>query len=159
MQYIRTQYLDASALVKLAIEEDHSQKLRAYCGRAVLSTTSLCFMEALGVLKGKWTHGRLSQEQYLAACEELVARARTSTLEVEDIGIFERDVYDQAEALATKHCLDISDAFQLLTLKHGMYAPLEGESRPTLVTADKRLAKAAISEGLQAWDCVHEPLP
>lgn len=155
----RTHYLDASALVKLVIDEDHSEKLRAFCGRALLATTALCFMEALGVLKGKWTHGRLAQKAYLAACEDLVARVRNNSLEIEDLGILSRDIYEEVEGLAKTHSLDISDALQLLTLRSGSYSKLEGTARASLITADRNLARAAIAEGMPAWDCVHDAAP
>ena len=155
----RTHYLHASALVKLVIPEDHADKLRAYCGRALLASTSLCFGEALGVLKGKWTHNRLTQEEYLAACEELFAHVRNETLEIEDSPIFSRASYDEIERLAQKHSIDISDALQLLTLRSGTYSKLEGTARASLVTADRKLANAAKAEGMTAWDCVHDAAP
>ena len=161
----QTHYLDASAIVKLVIAEDHSEKLRAYCGRALLATTALCFGEALGVLKAKWTHKYLSHEQYLAACEELFAHVRNGTLEIEDTPLLSgtpqvlRDHYEKIEKLAKKHSLDISDALQLLILKSGAYSNLEGAARARLVTADRKLAHAAKAEGMPAWDCIHDPAP
>ena len=158
----RTHYLDASALVKLVIAEDHAQKLRAYCGRALLATTSLCFGEALGVLKGKWEHGRLTHETYLTACEDLFGRVRNNSLEIEDTRLLSADpqeakaIYDEVETLAQKYSLDLSDALQLRTLRSGMYSRLEGTARASLITADGKLARAARSEGMPAWDCVHD---
>lgn len=161
----RTHYLDASALVKLVIAEDHAEKLRAYCGRALLATTSLCFGEALGVLKGKWEHGHLTQEGYLAACEDLFARVRNGSLEIEDVSLLWGDRqelranYEKIEKLARKYSLDISDALQLLTLRSGTYSRLESTARASLVTADCKLARAAKAEGMPAWDCVHDAAP
>lgn len=111
-------------------------------------------------MKGKWTHGRLTQEAYLAACEDLFARVRGDSLEIEDAPIFSKDsraIYDEVEKLAQKHSLDISDALQLLTLRSGTYSRLEGTARASLVTADRKLACAARAEGMRAWDCVHDP--
>jgi predicted nucleic acid-binding protein len=158
-----THYLDASALVKLVIAEEHSEKLRAHCGRALLATTSLCFGEALGVLKGKWEYKRLTSEAYLAACEDLFARVRNDSLEIEDTPLFSahsresRATYEEIETLARKHSLDISDALQLHTLRSGTYSRLERTAEASLVTADSKLARAAKAEGMRAWDCVHEP--
>ena len=112
-------------------------------------------------MKGKWTHGRLTQEAYLAACEDLFARVRGDSLEIEDAPIFSKDsraIYDEVEKLAQKHSLDISDALQLLTLRSGTYSRLEGTARASLVTADRKLACAARAEGMRAWDCVHDPV-
>jgi predicted nucleic acid-binding protein len=154
-----THYMDASALVKLVINEPHSEKLRSYCGRALLASTTLCFGEAIGVLKIKWTDGRLTQEEYLSASEDLFARVRNGSLEIEDIALFSPDsrpLYEEVEALAGKHRLDISDAVQLFTLRSRTYSRLEGEARARLVTADRDLARAARAEGMPAWDCVHD---
>ena len=160
MTTIRTHYLDASAIIKLLIDEEGTAALRSYMdSHATRVTTSLCFAETLGVLKAKHNHKRISAEQYLAACEELIADLRNETLVIEDIGLTERRVFDEVEILCRKHRLDLSDAFQLLTLCSGQLSSLEGDSRPILVTADKKLATAARSEGLRAWDCMHEPAP
>ncbi len=158
MADIRTHYLDTSVIVKLLIDEDGSSTVRTYLGRhATLVTTSVCFAETLGVLKAKFLRGLLSEEQYLAACEELMAYLRNETLEIDDVGISQRRTFDEVEHLAKKYSLDISDAYQLVTLRRGLYSPLEGDSRPILVTADEALAKAAKSEGLRVWDCLREP--
>jgi len=160
MADIRTHYLDASALVKLLVEEDGSLVVRTYIGpHATRIVTSLCFAETLGVLKAKHLRNLLSNEQYLSACEELMASIRNETLEIEDIDISQRETYEEVEYLAKKHSLDISDAFQLVTLKRGLLSSLEGESRPILITADKRLATAAKSEGYRVWDCMNDPIP
>ena len=160
MTDIRTHYLDASALVKLFIDEDGSAAVRSYLGpHATRVTTSLCFAETLGVLKAKHVHRHISTEEYLAACEDLMAHLRGQTLTIEDIGITERIVFDEMERIAKAHALDLSDACQLLTLRQGALSHLEGDSRPILITADKRLAAAARSEGLRAWDCMHEAAP
>jgi predicted nucleic acid-binding protein len=160
MAHIRTHYLDASAIVKLLIEEDGSLAVRTYLDpHATRIVTSLCFAETLGVLKAKERHGHISQEQYLSACEELMAEIRSQTLTIEDIGFTERRVFDEVEMLCKKHNLDLSDACQLWTLRKGLLSQFEGESRPILVTADKKLAAAARNEGLRVWDCMHETAP
>jgi predicted nucleic acid-binding protein len=163
MADIRTHYLDTSALVRLLVKEECSAALLTYIGpHATRFVTSLCFAETLGVLKAKRFRKKdpeLSAEQYLSACEELMAHVRNGTLEIEDIRISQKDTYDEVEHLASKYSLDTSDAFQLVTLKRGILSSLEGESRPILVTADENLAKAAKSEGLRAWDCVHDAPP
>jgi predicted nucleic acid-binding protein len=49
-------------------------------------------------------------------------------------------------ALARKYTIDLSDAFQILSVKEGFYSPLIGV---ILVTADQRLAAAARSESIK----------
>jgi hypothetical protein len=57
-----------------------------------------------------------------------------------------------------KYQLDLSDAFQILSVK--AFAPhMIGGSRTILVTADKELAKAARAEGLRVWSVLEEPAP
>lgn len=158
MDGIRTHYLDASAIVKLLVDEEGSDSLRAYCGvHSNFYATSVCFVETLGVLKAKARRQQLTQEEYLAACEDLIARLRDGTLEIEDIGISQRQVFDEVEQLAKKQSLDISDAYQLVTLNRGALSRLKTGVQPILITADGGLACAARSEGLRAWDCLREP--
>ena len=160
MTIIRTHYLDASAIVKLLIEEEGSDAVRSYLGpHATWVTTSLCFAETLGVLKAKQVHTHFSMETCHGACEELIGHIRGQTITIEEVGLTERAVFDEVEILCEKHALDLSDGCQLLTLRSGQLSHLEGDSRPILITADKKLAKAARSEGLTAWDCMHEPAP
>ena len=157
---IRMHYLDASALVKLFVVENGSSVLRDYVSEhSVFSTTSICFAEALGVLKSKFLRKLLLQEDYLAACEELTACIRNGEIKIEDIGISDRSVFDQVEDIAREYTLDISDAFQIVTLKIGIFSLLKIDYKPIMITADKALAKAAINEGLMVWDCLSEPSP
>jgi hypothetical protein len=65
----------------------------------------------------------------------------------------------EAKTLAMDHDLDLSDAFQLLSLQAGYFCGLPGESATLLVTADEALAAAARKLDLRAWDCLREPLP
>jgi predicted nucleic acid-binding protein len=52
MKLIRIHYLDASAIVKLFIAEEGSDRLQKYFSEeSNFYTTSLCFAEALGALK------------------------------------------------------------------------------------------------------------
>lgn len=160
MAEIRTHYLDASALVALFVPEEESPKLRRYVDQhAVFASTSICFAEALGVLKRKFAKKQMLQEEYLSACEELIATIRSEDIQVEDVGISQRDVFDRVEIIARKYALDISDAFQLFTLKVGSFSAFQGDSAPMLITADRELAIAARKEGLRVWDCANDPAP
>lgn len=54
LKFIRIHYLDASAIVKLVLDETGSAELRQYFDKeSNFTVTSLCFAEALGVLKVK----------------------------------------------------------------------------------------------------------
>ncbi|GAB2896106.1 hypothetical protein GCM10027046_26870 [Uliginosibacterium flavum] len=157
MADIRTHYLDASAIVKYFVDEDGSQVLREYVNKhPVFSTTSVCFAETLGAFKIKYLRKELSQENYFAACEELMGHIRERSLQIDDIGISKRDVFNEVEDLAKKYDLDVSDSFQLVTLRRGAFSRYTGDSKPILITADKKLARAANAEGFRVWDCLRD---
>jgi predicted nucleic acid-binding protein len=60
-QGVKVRYLDASALIKLVVEEQDGYVIREFFhGNANFCTTSLCLAEALGRLKGLWKKGRYS---------------------------------------------------------------------------------------------------
>jgi hypothetical protein len=102
---VRINYLDASAIVKLVIEEERSKIVRdyfSYFGDSYL-TTSLCFSESLGVLNLKYKKGDVAQEVYLRATEELLALGRNCSIEIHDVKISERRVFDEVEQMISAH--------------------------------------------------------
>ena len=121
--------------------------------------TSLCLVEALSVVKAKWTYGHISEANYFDAARRLVIDAWGKKIEVEDIGLFSPEGLNAVEALAKKHTLDLSDALQLETILRGKYAHLGPNSASVLVTADRKLATAAEAEGIRVWNCIVSPLP
>jgi predicted nucleic acid-binding protein len=68
-------------------------------------------------------------------------------------------VFFDVQKMIDKYQLDLSDAFQILSVKKGFGACLSGESQTILVTADEKLAKAAKAEGLRVWSILEEPAP
>lgn len=167
---IRIHYLDASAIVKLVLNEKGSAELRQYFGQeSNFTTTSLCFAEALGVLKVKRFNQKcITDEDYFSGCDELMAYVADDTIEIEDIKIKDRGVFDEVETLVRKHnegkpkdqTIDISDAFQIVLVKRNYFSRFENsDSKPILITGDRSLADAARSEGLRVWNCVDEPPP
>jgi len=116
-------------------------------------------MEALGVLKGKWKHGRLTDGEYHTATRELVVQAASKRVEIDDVGLFTFEGLKAVQALAKKHSLDVSDSLQLETILRGKYAHLGPNSASVLITADRQLAAAARSEGIRVWNCISEAVP
>jgi len=161
MAVIRTHYLDASAIVKLFVNEENSDILRKYYyGHSVYSTTSLCFAEAIGVMKVKWLHRKeITHEQYLDAMNDLMASFAYESIMIDEIEIKNRAVFKEVERLSEYYDLDISDAFQIYTLKMGFFSVLSGDSEPILITGDTKLANAIRQEGLRIWNCMNEPPP
>ena len=161
MGTIRTHFLDASAIVKLLINEIGSDKIRKYFTQhSCFYTTSLCFAEALGVLKAKHFHQKeITEEEYLAASDLLMAYIAGESIGIVEIEIKQRCVFREVENLVQKYSIDISDAFQIYTLKKGFLSSLEGDASPILITGDCNLAKSADKEGLKVWDCVKDTPP
>lgn len=160
MGAIRTHYLDASALVKLLVNEQGSEVVRKYFDQySNFYTPSLCFAETLTTLKFKYRKKEITQREYIKACNLLMAHISAESIGIDEIEIANRQTYWEVEKLAQKYNLDISDAFQIFTLKKGYFSILGGESEPILITADFRLADAARQEELRVWNCMKEPEP
>lgn len=158
---VKARYLDASAIVKIYTDEDGSSKVRELFYSAVsFCSTSLCVIEALGILKGKWlSRNEITDAEYFEKTKQLVISAWGNIIEVDDINIFSPEGQRATEAIAKKHSLDLSDALQLQTILQGRYSRLSGESSSILITADKGLCDAARSEGIRVWDCLREEMP
>jgi predicted nucleic acid-binding protein len=158
---VRANCLDASALVKLHVPESGSEVLRAYCAREPTKyATPFCFYEALNVLKVKLQYRKeISRDDYLRACFELVRGTAWSAERVNDLDFASPEVFADGKRLVERTSLDLSDAFQILSVKRGYFSPLSGESRTVLVTGDKDLAVAARSEGIRVWYFMDEPEP
>ncbi len=149
---VRTHCLDASALVKLYIEERGSSELREYLrGHANWYTTPFCFFEALSVLKVKFKYRReITEEQYHDLGLRLVAEFGARTRDIRDINFTDPLIFGKVQEMCRKHpALDFSDAFQILSVKMGYFSRMAGDSQTVLVTADKDLQTAAEQEGLQ----------
>jgi predicted nucleic acid-binding protein len=69
------------------------------------------------------------------------------------------EIFMEAEDLARQHGVDLSDAFQIITVRNGKFKNWAGESKSVLATADRGLADAAKKEGLLAWNCEETTIP
>lgn len=157
----RADFFDASALVKVYATEPHSAAVRDYFyRRSTKYTTPFCFYEAMNTLKSKWKHqGQLTLDQYLAAAFELTAWFGASSRSIKDLNFADPLVFASTKALAERFSLDLSDAFQVISVKHGYFSALARDSATVLVTADVALAVAARSEGLRVWSVTTEAAP
>ena len=158
----RANCFDASALVKVFAQEDGSDLVRNYFyNRSPTKyTTPFCFYEALSVLKTMWLYRKkLTREQYSDSAFRLTAWFGASTRYTNDIDFKDPVVFSKVRALVELHSLDLSDAFQILSVKDGYFSGLINQSQTVLVTADKSLALAARAEGVRAWYCLGEPEP
>ena len=150
-------FFDASALVKIYVNEDGYEKVRNYFNESSTKyTTPFCFYEALSVLKGK--RGKeLTNKEYLDSSARLTAWYAASSFQIKDLNFTEPELIKKACAIVEKdEKLDLSDAFQILSVKEGYYSRNCNDSQTLLITADKRLAKVAKSEGLRVWSVLEE---
>jgi predicted nucleic acid-binding protein len=143
-------YFDASALVKVFIEEDYSRVVsEAFYSEPTRCTTIFCYYETLSAFKRKWLKKEITQEQYADASFKLTAWFSHFVRRTPDLDFTDSSVFKEVTDIAQRNSLDLSDAFQILSVKRGRYSGLILESRTILATADEDLAKAACSEGIK----------
>ncbi len=156
----RTHLLDTSAMIKLVLNEVGSSELKTYISKnSTFWTTSVCFGEALGILKVEHFHRKnISKKKYLASVEVLVSYLKQK-ISIQEVNIADRQIYSKIEDTVKKHLLDFADAIQLVTLTTGFPSVFEGESKTIFITGDKKLAIAATNEKIRVWNIVKEPCP
>lgn len=156
----RVYYLDASALFKLAVKESGSEAIEKYMSAEPASTfyaTSLCFAEALGILRSTYFHKGIDQETYSKA-GDILRGYIGDRIELADMDISDSEIFWEVEKTAKRHGLDIVDAYQIITIKRDLFSRFQ-EAQPILVTADLGLAEAARKEGFGVWDYLKEQAP
>ena len=82
-----------------------------------------------------------------------------SQTSVKDIDFHDPPVLQRVLSLVEKYAIDMSDAFQIESVKSGFFSHFIDESRTLLVTADKRLTEVAKEEGIKVWYFPTEPIP
>lgn len=158
MTSIQTRFYDASAIVKLVCQEDSSQEVRADFSNSVVFTSWVLVAEAMGVLKRKWLKEIITEDQYGGLIHLLFAYIKDERISIVDLinkqdgkpnlKTYEYDVIDIRRKYPE---LDVADALQLNAIKEGVLGILAGESKPKLVTADKKLRSAAQAEGIEVF--------
>ena len=114
----------------------------------------------MNALKGKWKYKQqLSLEEYYKATFELTAWHGAWSKDLNDIDFSDPAVSARTRQLAEKFQLDLSDAFQILSVQQGAHSIFVNDSATVLVTADNGLAAAARSEGIRVWNVMLEPAP
>jgi len=161
LSVLRPNYLDASVLVKLVIDEEYSSRVRAYVFAAAQSwrvCTTYCFVEALGALKRRHARGCLSDRSYVAGSRRLVRLTKDDSIRLIEENFPTAASFPEAEKMVRTYGIDFLDAFQLISVKDS-WRYLASPSQPILVTADGPLSKAASKEGVKCWYCreTHRP--
>jgi predicted nucleic acid-binding protein len=150
---VKAHYLDASALVKLVADDPDDEPGRTvireyYQKHSSFMTTSHCVSEALSIFKVKFLYRKqIAQDDYVSCIRTFVKNIVGGKLEVDEMPILSPKLLSEAEVLIKKHNLDFIDCVQVVTILHGKYSVLSGDSKSVLITADKGLAKAARAEG------------
>jgi predicted nucleic acid-binding protein len=160
MEYLKNTYLDASAAVKLVIDEPGSEHIRKYFDSnfSDFYMTSLCFTEALGVLKRKMERKLISRDTYFDACFDLISHFQDENIRLDDALKMGLEDLSEVENVARRYELDLSDALQIVTLKE-RFKHWVHESKTVLATADRHLANVGTKEGLRVWNCLDGPGP
>lgn len=154
----------------MVLDEQGSAELRQYFEReSIFTATSLCFAEALGLLKVRRFYQKgMTDKQYFSGCDDLMAYVAEGSIEIEDIEVKDRSVFDEVETLTRKYkagkpkdkTIDISDAFQIASVKRNYFPRFPNtDSKPILIAGDQALANAARDEELRVWNCMNEPPP
>jgi len=86
-------------------------------------------------------------------------RGKPKSIHIDELDIDSLETFLFAEESAKLYRLDLSDALQLVTVKHGKFCKLGQKSDTVLITSDQPLAEAAKAEGLRVWNCEKEPAP
>jgi predicted nucleic acid-binding protein len=154
----RANCFDASALLKLYVQENGSDELRTYWNSEPTKfTTSLCFYEALTLLKVCHFYRKiLDVEAYKRATLDLCAWYGAVSESIPELKFLSPEVFFAAQRTAENHKIDLSDAFQIHTVREGFFPNLSADSRTILVSADRDLVKAARAEGLRVWSILDE---
>jgi len=154
-------FLDASAAVKLVVNEDGSDRLlKSFNPAGSFFITTFCLFEALGVLKRKWiTEKKITRDEYLKRCFLLFDYVKDKVLNINDPDIDSYKTFRLAVELTEKHSLDLSDTLLLVGLKRGLLSHFVRESKAVLVTADGDLEEAAKAEDLRVWNCATQETP
>ena len=155
----KVSYLDACAAVKLVIRERGFDDPNTYFTNHSFSITSFCLFEAFDVLKRKMCKTKISRDEYFYACY-MIAYLQGKRIRIDDEPEIDSiATFIRAQKFAQDHDLDLSDALQLLSVKHGRFCKLAKEPKTILITSDKALAKAAKSEDLRVWNCEKKSEP
>lgn len=152
-------YLDASALVRLVVNEPGSNDVRQYFnGNSGACATFVSYIEALGVLKRKW-QDNWQDSNYHKAVDDLQIPVYGGKLEIDDTSLANPAIFREVAAFSQSHNLDFADALQLFAIKKGKYSPFTAGSNTRFIAADGNLVRAARSNKVLTWKCSKDGPP
>jgi predicted nucleic acid-binding protein len=124
MGAVRANCFDASALVKLYINEKGSHIIKNYFNSEPTKyTTPLCYYEAINLLKVKHFYRKeISMDDYHNATFNLTAWFSHIVKDIKDLDFLSPIVFKNVQDISKKYSLDLSDAFQILRAGFAMKA-------------------------------------
>ncbi len=150
---------DASALVRIYVNDGKGTAKANEIFRSKKSTNfaiEYSKTEVLTALKRKWKKKEITGDQYM----RLVMNAHdelSSRLQIRDDPLDRfADMMDALD-IVKKYGVDIIDAAAIVGIKTGLLGHFAGESGPFLITADKRLAKAAKDNNVKVVNLNESP--
>jgi len=160
---VKVKFLDTSALIKLFLDEQGSDRLKDYYNNHVsFCCTEMTFYEAMNVLKSRLFKSN-KKNQYFESIKKLKIMGwgvtKRGKLEIEKIHITEHSIFKEVYYIAMKYDIDLADAIQLYAISNGRYWRLTGESKTVLITADEGLERAAQDNNIRVWNCRKDNKP
>ena len=142
-------YLDTSSLVKLYLDEDHSDLVHTWAsGAEVLCASRVTFPEAMAALARRWRQGDLDDGSFDAVCRALAD---------DWPGISVVDLNEEAAAeLAVR--LDLR-GFDAVHLAAAIEVVTISEAPTFFSSFDRQLNRAARAEGLAVLDADSDLYP
>ncbi len=142
-------YLDTSSLLKLYLEEDHSDLVHTWAdGAKVLCTSRVAYPEAMAALAKRWRLGDLADEAF-----DIVCRALADDWS----GLSAIDLNEEAAAeLAVR--LDLR-GFDAVHLAAAVEVVTKSEAPTFFSSFDRQLNRAARAEGLAVLDADSDLYP
>lgn len=121
--------------------------------------TSYCVMEVFSVFKRKLARKRITESQYIKYLRDFIQTVIGANLLIDEVPILTPGVFSEAERMIKSYKIDFIDCFQIVTILHGRFHVFGPNSKSVLITADRKLAEAARTEGARVWECTTEPTP
>ncbi len=143
-------YLDTSSLIKLYLEEEHSDLVRTWAaGAEVLCTSRITFPEAVAALARRWRQRDLDRPAFDAVHQ---------SLEDDWPGFIAVELNEEAAAeVAVRLALRGFDAIQLAAAIEIVAA--SGQAPAFFSSFDRQLNRAARAEGLAVLDAESDIYP
>lgn len=136
-------FLDTSALVKLYVDEPGSQSVQAHATGATVALSHLTYGEIYATFARRLRESLLSREEHEAVC----AAFEVDWNAVLRIPLSE-EVLTHVPRLCRRHPLCGADALQLASAVMLVERGIE----VTLVSSDRRLLEASVSESIATFD-------